>query len=87
MDSIQGAAAFQRFAQYVYLLDFHHDPIESTVVNPEANLSMSRETDVMHKRTLYIGKTRYAKGAGLSVACDFSRSGPQIEVHGIIRRG
>jgi archaellum biogenesis ATPase FlaH len=79
LDSIQGSAAFQRFAQYIYLLDFHFKAIDSTVVGPGG---VKRTQS--HRRSLLIGKTRYAKGAGTTIAMDFDRVGPDMVEYGVI---
>lgn len=76
MDDLQGAAAFARLAQYVFMLD-RHDP-------QDADIFSSWNSSVEHKLTLTIGKARDGF-SGTRIAMDLDSNGPVFREHGIIK--
>lgn len=78
MDDIAGAAAVSRFAQYLFLLDFHEKE-DSKVMR-----SMNLEEETEHTRTMVIGKTNFGCGKGQKYAFDFGKGGPKMEELGLI---
>lgn len=79
MDDMSGAIAFQRFAQYVFLLDYHDKKTSTPVTQFGA-------PDVEHTRTLLIDKTSFGNGNKTKIAMDFKKdAGPQLEDLGWIQ--
>jgi predicted ATP-dependent serine protease len=73
MDDMSGAIAFQRFAQYVFLLDYHEQKVS-------APISAINKGDIEHTRTLIIDKTSFGSGNKAKIAMDFKHGmGPQME--------
>ena len=73
MDDMSGAIAFQRFAQYVFLLDYHEQKVS-------APISSINKGDIEHTRTLIIDKTSFGSGNKAMIAMDFKdKCGPQME--------
>lgn len=78
MDDVAGAAAISRFAQYLFLLDFHKKT--ESWVKQHANGGLNVE----HTRTMIIGKTNFGCGKGQKYAYDFSPGGPNMKELGLI---
>lgn len=77
-DDIEGKTAFTRFAHNILIMHPHKERESDVRVWAAGNKA------VHHKRTLFLAKTRNGSGSGLRLALDFSDSGPQLGMYGII---
>jgi predicted ATP-dependent serine protease len=74
IDDMSGSAAYQRFINYVMILDYHEEKTSN------ATNEYGATVDVEHKRTLLIEKTNFGSGKGSKIAMDFKKSyGPNLE--------
>lgn len=76
MDDLQGSAMFSRSAHYVFILDRHDEQ--------EADVFSSWNTNVSHKLTMTVGKSR-GGFSGTKIAMDLDSNGPVFKEHGIIK--
>ncbi len=78
MDDLAGGAAFQRFAQCIYWLEFHKEPKEVNIKTDMGTIEMEVN------RTIHICKSRNGRGHGFALGFNFSGDSLLFREKGII---
>ena len=77
MDDLSGSAALGRFVQYMLIIDYHDE------TKSFCNIGHGNEY-FDHTRTMIIAKTNFGTGKGCRLAMDFSETGPEMDIYGMI---
>ena len=78
LDALAGGAAFQRFAQTIFWLEFHKQPKEAKVKTDCGT------TEMKLNRTVHIWKAWNGRGHGFALGFDFSSESLLFGEQGII---
>jgi hypothetical protein len=78
IDDIAGSVAWNRFCQYIFLLDYHEEKTS------EVTVGIGMKKEVQHKRSLLVSKCNEGSGKGQKLAYDFV-SGPDMQELGWVR--
>jgi len=77
MDDLAGSSALSRFVQYMLIIDYHDEK--------KSMCSVGHGNEYFdHTRTMIIAKTNFGTGKGCRLAMDFSDTGPEMEIYGMI---
>jgi len=86
LDSLAGGAAYGRFSQTIFWLEYHSQPrdVEVMGVNESMGISVSQKQSVTINRTLHMSKTRNGIGQGLAIGFKFHKATLCSEEIGVI---